>query len=187
RKAINVVQKACNLSRAVNNLVAAAVSGTCQEMLTENRRFSVEWVDQKPAGAGPQPEFEAVLSEKTFKEWYEEAKSRVGSTQMNWKSFVNNVKKWTADAANKRRNWIYTERDGTLRINPSFVHCECALIRHIIEMDLIIYPYIAISKLCCYACYLFVQAFNKVQESMGLGPVIVAGTHIKKYFPWSVP
>ncbi|PUU73088.1 hypothetical protein B9Z19DRAFT_1069257 [Tuber borchii] len=71
------------------------------------------------------------------------------------------------------------------------VHCECSLIQYLerchasgTAWDKIPpFNYLGVSKLSCYACYLWITAFNE----QGGRKIFTRGSHGKWCFPWAMP
>jgi len=65
------------------------------------------------------------------------------------------------------------------------IHCESKLIQHFATRDNDISPfnYIAVSKLSCGACRVWLEAFNE----LGKQPFYTRGSHGAWYWPWGMP
>ncbi|KAI0057339.1 hypothetical protein BV25DRAFT_1920188 [Artomyces pyxidatus] len=85
--------------------------------------------------------------------------------------------------------------------NPQSIHCECALVSHLHRKQcavndakkkagsLPIHPYIGVSKLSCYGCQLFLDAylFALKDQKTRFKPFFTRGSHNKLYAYWVSP
>lgn len=56
----------------------------------------------------------------------------------------------------------FNSATGIYEVCDAHVHCEALLLRHhLLNPGLTPFPYIGVSKLCCYACHALFDAFNK--------------------------
>lgn len=63
------------------------------------------------------------------------------------------------------------------------VHCELKIALQAIRGGNKMYSYIAVSKLSCRGCQVWLQAFNKVHYTR----FCTRGSHGKAYYPWQLP
>jgi hypothetical protein len=64
-------------------------------------------------------------------------------------------------------------------------HCECTILVYVVDQGIDIFPYVGASKLSCFACYMFFQAYNEVYGSGGT--YFTRGSRGKMYLPWVAP
>ncbi|KAL5492631.1 hypothetical protein ACEPAI_4078 [Sanghuangporus weigelae] len=66
------------------------------------------------------------------------------------------------------------------------VHAECALLAHIDSLSTRTFNYFGVSKLCCVGCWLYFEAYRKIEAKSTPPRYYVRGTHSRQY-PWVAP
>ncbi|KAI0712832.1 hypothetical protein C8T65DRAFT_775235 [Cerioporus squamosus] len=188
---LDAFDKACALARSVNNL-ASAVAYLSSEGLLSDDHFSPTWVCRD----APVSEFRVIPDAAAFHVRYKtlEDPQKPEMTLKNWQEVMDYVRGYAR--SNKAFGWPLPrnpDRAGVYK-HQSGVHCEIKIIVYTIQKGLRLDPsYVGGSKLCCVACYLFIQAYNKVHtsetklEQSEDTPIYVLGCHQNCYAAWRAP
>lgn len=81
-----------------------------------------------------------------------------------------------------KRPSAYAQGD-TFQFTNTWVHCECALLVYLHQNNIPAEEHIGISKLWCYGCYVFFNAYNLATDRS----YTAEGTHGKIYIPYVFP
>ncbi|EAU87739.1 hypothetical protein CC1G_11017 [Coprinopsis cinerea okayama7 len=65
---------------------------------------------------------------------------------------------------------VRSQLSKSTHLNPTLPHCESTLVRHLLATGSTAYPYIAVSKLSCLICGLYLSAWRKYCEEMKRRP-----------------
>jgi hypothetical protein len=85
------------------------------------------------------------------------------------------------------RSAQFNSATGIYEVCDAHVHCEALLLRHhLLDPGLPPFPYIGVSKLCCYTCHALFDACNKT-AGPGEQKYYTKGCHNNLYPLWPIP
>lgn len=176
---MRLIEKACALARAVNNLACAA----SQDVLPHE--ISPTWVCRN----APLHQINICLDATAFQEHYESLNllAKPTMTQNDWEKVIECTEAHATSP--KHFGWPFSSTPNAQGIYQyhTGVHCEVKILRYALENNLLLNPsYIGGSKLCCVACFVFIQAYNKVHGTK-YQTILIPGCHKTCYAAWPAP